>query len=366
MGLFQKVYLVRQRGGLPDAGVVYVDLPVNEVLSGLVVNFQVTNTTSVNRARSIFDVVTDVRVLLEGSKVAYAAPPALGSFLAFLQSGYLPPHYPRDLASSATGMVLPILFGRWMNDQEYALDTSRYAHAQLQIAYALNTTYEATGSAQVTVWALRPLTRFTPRGFIRSRMVYERTTSGAAETVEFSLPVGLNWYSVGIRCFDADRTLTGNVTWVTLDVDGGRLLLVDNRIEDVVDHQSLLTGAPITGYPIPTSVANGNTQQTFMDVQTAVGVTPNVGINNFFAVTDMSGQQATIAVTDTTGGAVTTARAVTVQPQGVCPFGGLLVYDGRENPFPASTYSEAKLVLTHAAYVNLIQGFVQEVVEGGL
>lgn len=362
----QLSYLEKERSYSSDSGTLYVDLPSNEQISVLFVDFSVSNTAPTSRlySRTILDVVSKIEVLLDGHKAAYSMPPEVGGYCHFFQTGKVPPYYVRERGTTA--IRLPILFGRFPGDPEYMLDTGLYKSAQLQIPYELNTTYETTGTTQLTAWILRPVDRVSPRGFIRSRTVNLYTSSGSAEVKEVDLPTGLPWYHVGFRIWDIDAFIENNLTDVILDIDEGRLRLFDGRIEDLKRLNQGWFGPDVLGVPYWALTQNGqNVQHLQADPDVITWSHYAAGIVIYGSSSIWSNRH-TIRMYDDSGTAVTTNRDFMVQAKGGHPFSCLSIGNFKEEPFPAQQHDDALIEFTIGAYACEFETFVQEVVEGTL
>lgn len=363
---WQLAYLKKEESYSSDSGTVFVDLPSDEQISMLMVEFQCYNTSPTSRDddRSVLDVVKDIHVLLEGSKSAYHVKPEVGSYLAYLAAKRLPPHNVKE--RGAQNMRLPIYFGRYPGDPDYLLDTRPYSSAQLQIEYELDTTYETSGTAVLTVWLLRPLDRLAPAGFVRSRIVNTFSSSGSAETKSVDLPTGLPWLNVGLRVFDFDAFIANNLTDVDFDIDEGRLHLFDGRIEDLMRLNELWYDQPLWGHRLWAMPVSGNQVQTFLgEVDTIQWsqLGANLVIFNSSAIW---GPRYTITMRDNDGTAISTATDISSKPHGILPYQCMTVGNFADDPFPAPSHADAKIVLELGAYTALIETWVQEIVAGTL
>jgi len=362
----QLAYVAKEKPYSADSGVIYLDLPAKEMISAIGLDFQATVGGTVPTTTSLIDRITKIEVLLEGAKVAFSADAQLASFLHFFQAGTVPKHHvsyrPTDYSN-----VRPLLhFGRFPGDPEYMLDTSKYSSAQLAIEYALNTTYEATGTTVLTVYILRPYNTVEPKGFIRSRKVHVFTGSGTAGETQVDLPTGLPWFGLGFRKFLVTSDVITPLTDVDVDIDEGRMHLYQGRIEDLLTEQARMFGHPIVGnyiYAYPT----GDTSIYCLmgDVwmaHTTLGANVAEWINNHGWYDGKLNLN--IRVHDGTVSA--TARSARITPMGLLPYSGWTVFDGRDAPFPAPDHSDATIKYTLGAYSPVISTWLQEVVEGVL
>ena len=366
MADFQLAYLEKERGYTADSGTIYLDLPSAEQVSMLMVEFTVSNTSPTSRdyERTILDVVGKVEVLLAGAKTAYSCCPEVGSYLAWLAAKKVPPHRIRERGE--TTLRLPIYFGRYPFDPEYMLDTSLYPSVQLQIPYALNTTYETTGSSKLTVWYARPIDKQSLKGFVRSRTINTYSSTGSAETKEIDLPTGLPWHSVGFRAYDVDCWPSGNVTDVDLDVDQGRLHLFDGRMEDLISLQQLWFGESVRGNQLWAMPVSGDYWQTFLGDVEAVHFTSFAASAWMFASSAIYGPSAEIRMVDADGNAAVNAVDVYCQAEGSLPYSGVALGYFPDAPYAAPLHSDIKIEYTLGAYTTLLETWLQEIVSGRL
>lgn len=359
MALWQFGYLVRDRALTADSGTVYVDLPRDEQIAAILLNCRATagDPADVAGSRSMLDVVSDVQVLLEGSKTAYRANPAVGSFIQVMATGASPNHYLNTTGVMELNLIIP--FGRYFMDSQYMLDTSRYTSAQLQFAYALDGTHEASGSFVYSVGILRPVEKVNPLGFIRHRIVNTHITSGSAEVYEVNLPTGLKWLAVGFRAYRWGSFIDALLTDVDLDIGEGRLHLFQGGIAELLTLNEVTFGPNFAAPHTVQMLADGDTAPTFLGNPRAVMVKQMATTAVANALAAVSGTSFTLEATG-----LTSRTPFVCQSFGGAPFSGLLVFDGREQPFNAAVYADASMEFRFAATTSVVDVFVSEVVEG--
>jgi len=366
MSQWEISYLERARAESANSGTLYIDLPKSEQISMIMVDFAVGNTAPTSRlyTRTILDVVKSIRVLLEGSKDAFNVQPEVASYLAWLQSGVMPDHYISERGT--TYLRLPIIFGRYPRDEEYLLDTAAYSSAQLQIEYELNTTYETTGSLVYTVWLVRPTTRVSPTGFIRSRIVQEYTSAVAGEVRQIDLPTGLPWLRTGFRVFDVDAWNHSVVTEVDLNIDQGRQHIFDGRFVDLQTLNKLWFGSEVIGPKQWAMPVSGDHIQNIMADPSRVHWSGRSAFLVIFNASSCLSNRHTLTMRDNDGTAISTASDVFITPVGGFPFSCFTIGEFGSEPFPAPQHNEAFIEYTTGAYAALMQTWVQEVVRGAL
>jgi len=366
MAEWQLSYVTKEKAETSDSGTLYIELPKNEQISMLMLEFSCNNTSPSSRdySRTILDVVKNVRVLLEGSKDAYNVEPEVGLGMAYFQSRQMPPVDIRE--RGATVLRLPVYFGRYPRDTEYLLDTSGYASAVLEVEYELNTTYETTATAKQTVWILRPTSRLSPVGFIRSRILNNYTSSGSAEEKQVDLPVGLDWQRVGFRVFDIDAFNEKVLTDIDLDVDAGRAHIFDGRIEDLRILNDLWYGSQIVGPRYWGLVESGQYVQNIMADPLKLFWSDYGAALSIFNSSAIWSNRHTLTIRDNDGTEATADNDFVVQAIGGRPFSNYVIGEFGEEPYSARTRNEAHIEYTVGAYAALIQTWLQEVVRGVL
>lgn len=183
----------------------------------------------------IIDVPEKLEVIGDGSAVLYSMSPETAQFIHFSTIRSLPLDVKTDYPALWPHYRAKIPFGRWERDEEYLLDTSFYNNVYLEIPWALNTTYFSTYTFSYTVRYLRPIQKVAPKGFIRSRDIeYGSHAWTATGHYYVPLPLKYPWYMLGCRLYDLDADMVADIPHIKLDIDDGRLVLVDEDTDDIL------------------------------------------------------------------------------------------------------------------------------------
>lgn len=359
-------YLKKEEAISSDTGTIYLDLPKGEQIGNLMLDISANRTGTIDKLGSILDLATKIDILLNGSKLAFGAEPEVASYFYYLAMGKLPPHQLSH--RGRTHMRLPVLFGRQYHDEKYLLDTSQYKSAQIQIPYSLSTTYYGTGSLQVTAWYERPRAPLTPEGFIRQRTIQAESRSATAGEFKHELPTDYPVLDVGFRAFDIDEHLIHDITDVKLDINSGKEIVFDGRIEDLLMLQELLFGK-CGGYLQWMRPVNGDTVATQMGHVDREGfwATCASAYVNLINCAAHWGPQATLGIYLHDGTAVTAIGDWWIRFAGLAPHSCLsLLHAPKDEPYPLSEKAEGKVVFTQDAYAMTLETFVREVVKGVL
>lgn len=355
-------YLKKEETQTNNSGTLYIDLPKNEQIGMLMVEIRGSHSAA-ELLGSILNVATKVEVLLNGSKVAYSAIPEIGSYFYYLASGRLPNHLIKDRGNDY--MRLPILFGSKYRDEEYLLDTGKYKSAQLQIPYSYSTTYYTTATMQVTVWYERPKETLTPEGFIRQRVVKSESRSNTAGEFQHDLPCDYPVLDIGFRAYDINAWLENVMTDVKLDINSGRDVVFDGRIEDLEQLQELLFGI-CEGYHMWRYCTSADVIRSYMGFG-AYHMPHYFTRSAACSVVQSSlihGPQITITMYTGAGAIETADKDIQIKLDGLAPHSCFTVlHNPIENPYPLNEKDEAKLVFTQGAYAQDVDSFLREVVK---
>ena len=347
-----------------DSGTVYLDLPRGEQIMEILLEWRATNSATAYPLHSILDSITKVEVLADGVKTLYSATAEIGSYLAFVQRGGLvPDHTLRDTPSETCVMRLPIIFGRYPGDVEFLLDTSLYRHCQLRIEYVDTTTYIGTGSFKHTVTYRRPLERLSPVGFVRHRVV-KTEASAAAGTVRHDLPLGYPWFLAGVRMDDYDADVSGNITDVDLNIDSGRLHLVNLHMAEIMQINRMTMPNP-SAYFVRLACTGNEDSHHFGAWPIPFSLNNDSGSPIIIGMSSMTGEKFMCHVLDSDGHVTTTEHAVVLNFPSSMPHACVMLFDGRAEAFNAPSYNEAWLDYTTGSNTQTIHTFLSELIRGG-
>ena len=359
-------YINKEEADTSDGKTLYIDLPKNEQIANLMIEISANRTSTIDKLGSILDLPTKIDLLLNGSKLAFGAEPEIASYFYYLATGKLPPHQLSQ--RGRTYMRLPILFGRYYHDEKYLLNTGDYKSAQIQIPYSLSTTYFGTTSLQYTVWYERPFKPLSPEGFIRQRTIQAETRAATAAEFKHDLPLDYPVLDIGFRAYDIDNFLHHAVTDAKLDINSGREVIFDGRIEDLLMLQEMLFGK-CEGYQQWLKPVNADTMATHMGHVDREGV-KMLSCSAFVDIASVEGHwgpQLQMLIHKDDGTAQTVAGDWWMQAGGLAPHSCLsLLHTPLDQPYPLNEKAEGKAVYTMEAYEVVYSTFIREVVRGVL
>lgn len=171
---------------LDDTGTKIIDLNFKDPLSAIGLQFKGVNGGTSNKANWMSDVVTKIEIV-DGSDVLLSLSLKQAQALQAYQTGKMPYINFEEAASKAGKDETMLLFGRYLWDDEYYLDLSKFANPQLKITTdedvirAMGATGWLTGSFKVSVTAfIIQEGAAGAKGFFMNKEVYNFTaaTSG--------------------------------------------------------------------------------------------------------------------------------------------------------------------------------------------
>jgi len=173
---------------------------------------------------------------------------------------------------------------------------------------------------------------------------------------------------IGFRAFDINAWLQNVITDVKLDINSGRDVIFDGRIEDLEELQHLLFGI-CKGYHQWRYCTNGDSIICYMGfgayhmayyfIRSAAGNTVNCST--------IHGPQATITMYTGAGAAETADKDLMFRLDGLAPHSCFsLLHTKPDEPYPLDEKDEAKIVFTQGAYAHEATSFLREVVLGVL
>jgi len=349
-----------------DDQTLYIDLPKNEQISHLQLELSAQGVATPRELTTLIDIIDHYEVVADGVKVIYNLEPEIAYYIDFLTNGGVYPNMSFNYTPNQRELhefIIP--FGRFPFDEEYMLDTSLYDNVQLRIKYKIDGTYFTSGTFRENIVMWRPLEKIRPVGLIRNRVVKKEVSSGSVETIEHELPMTYPLRYVGVRAEDIDQNITSNITAIKLNIDEGRLILVDQNINEIKDMDKKrfpekthywVTAAlsdqtmvkAHVDYPFPRSIVSSGVRALMYKLYNAVG--EQVGLNIYEA----------------DGTAVSDTHAISLMVSGSNPHKCLTLFDGRKEALDVGKYTQGKVEYTMGAYECTLHTFVQEIVTGKL
>ena len=191
---------------LDNAGTLIKDLNLVDPVSALYLEFEATNGTTSNKGNYISDVITKIEIV-DGSELLWGLNLSQLEALSFYKTGKMPVMFPSEWASGIQRHGVYLLFGRYLWDQEFAFDCTRYKNPQLKITSNLAAiravdaaTAFATGTLKATAVAKVMEGAAKPAKYLMAKEV-DSFTSAASGEKRIELPTDYPYRLLMLRAW---------------------------------------------------------------------------------------------------------------------------------------------------------------------
>lgn len=335
-----------------NASTLRVKLPANEQLSAIELECRATmHATGYDWQNLIHDLVEKIEIIADGSKILYSQIPETAMF-THLHTMWTPPRLDYAVGVSKVNKIrVKIPFGRWLRDEDYMLDTGLYNNVYLEVPWALDITKWVTHTFQHTVRFLRPIQRLSPVGMVRTRDIeYGQHAWTATGEYLVELPLEYPWHTLGCRIFNLAESVVGNIPHIKLDIDDGRLVLVDDDLDDMQTDDTQYLPYPVHVHYRQNKTLLGATTyaQAMLGEVAELSGSQLDGSPGTLMWAGETGQQ--LAYDLKTAAAARIAGNVNLTAHGTMYFCNQIIkhWCGGE-PFPAKSHSSARITYTHGA-----------------
>lgn len=225
------------------------ELPNRGALHSILLKAKATNGATSGRAKTMHDVVDEVKVIGNGSEVLFALYPEELEKIHEAFQGQPLPMIEDQQASAVQEFVLPIMFGKHLLDTNYFLRLSKFQDIELQVSYSPSIAADsgfATGT--VTFDVLLVITpedaMLSYEGTLVTRRIRSYTTAASGiEELELPGESIIRW--IGNYVYEAGVADGTNVTAIELeDKSTGKAIFTADWLE-ALDLNRLLFGADI-------------------------------------------------------------------------------------------------------------------------
>jgi len=232
-------YMQENSIDIGTSGTKTYDLDYTDPITQIDLFFEGTNGASGNEESPFERCISKIE-LIDGGEVLWDLPGEV-ALAAFCHDNEAMPYSEIEEAQNASiRQQIPIRFGRWLFDTDYALDPRKHKHPQLRFTFN-----EATINAAGTTGFVSDSWTFTlhvrlmegapaPKGFLSYRSVESFTTAaGGARRVE--LPTDRKIRYLICRAYEDGVALYTNITHHKLAADGGKWVGFDLPARDFIN-----------------------------------------------------------------------------------------------------------------------------------
>jgi hypothetical protein len=350
MLMIRRLAYIESRKTLADAGTIVTDINVRDPITALWFEMRATNGGTSNKGNFVADCVNRFEIIDGGAVLVSLTGYELAG-LYWQLIGKMPYNLVSAVPSVVQNLSVPVMFGRWLGDTQFAFDPSRFRNPQLRISWnlanvrAVGATGFLSGSAALTIVADVMEGVGTPSALLTAKQVYSFTTAASGvEVVE--LPVDGEIKALMVRAHEPGVAINSSITNVKLNVEQQKFVPFDMRMTDFVRYNSM-TKPPIQ-YKHELYNANGDTIYVIPKQDEVVVIDPES--TDSVAAYANNGYGSGALSLFTGGSADTNNRNLMAYVHGWLPFGGALFEHGDawtpEDWFPAQQFKSVKLELT--------------------
>lgn len=213
------------------------DLPKRGILSNLLIEIQALS-GSVNVDVFVADIISKIEVIGNGSTVIQSLSGRQIQASAARDDGQMPPDKEYSPSGTCWG-YFDIRFGRFVGDQKYALDCSKWASLELKITYALaaggtiGTTGFTTATGKIGITGLYSPdgAGLNPVGFIKKEQK-KTYTSSASGSEDLELPTDFPFRRLMLEQKTRLYYPHQGFQYVTININNGARKPIDNILGD--------------------------------------------------------------------------------------------------------------------------------------
>lgn len=342
---------------IDDSGTETIDLNIKDPITALIARFKVTNA-----AQACPDVPPELVVskieIVDGGQVHWSLNGQEAVAAACYGLRQWPFHWYAGNTSYNQNISIPLLFGRYLGDEEFAFDPRKLLNPQLKFTWVANALHLTTGKTLgITARVMEGLA--PPAQCLMWKQVEAWSAASTGEH-KVDLPVDLPFRSLMMRAFTPASSPGGIWTHYKLDCDLGKYIPFD------LDQQEMMEICKMTDGPFynrqTAEVISGQWLESWLGEclnvtsgQIASGISAD-------AVT-FGGPRVQFCGQLVGGGSAGTWGAM-YSPSGYFPHSSVLYRFGRRDVpatwFPAREYGEIALKLTEYASGAVVSTAVQQ------
>jgi hypothetical protein len=216
---------------LTDSGTRTINLDFSDPVTEIVLQFDATNGATSNLYNPLRRNVTKVEVI-DGGDVLWSAPGHILAGLFAHLHGTVPGEYYTEQGTDSPIEILPIRFGRYINDEMFAFNPRGFRNPQLKIEWnlanvrAVGATGYVTGSLKFTAKAMVMEDVPPPTHLLTAKDVQDFTTAASGD-YRLDLPTDYPLRALLIRAYEKGVDLRSSLTNFKLSADGGKFVPFD-------------------------------------------------------------------------------------------------------------------------------------------
>ena len=211
---------------IATAGTRMLELNLSEPISRITVQLRLVNNGSTPTAHPA-TAVSKIEVV-DGSDLLFSLSGKECSALNYYDKGYLPFSLVAGEDNIYNTVEFHLDFGRFLWDKVLALDPKRFNNLQIKITHDLVTGGSTPDAGTISVLAhVFDNAAISPMGFLMSKQVYSYALAASGQE-KIVLPADYDYRKILFGSLSAGNSPTSQISKVTLSVDNGRRVLINN------------------------------------------------------------------------------------------------------------------------------------------
>lgn len=230
---WRKRYLqVEDDLSLADSGTKTFDLNIDEPITALDLRFKIRNSSSAVKEQPPENYITKVEIIDGGTVYDSLSGPQLVA-QAVYGLGHWPRHFYDERANNNQRIHAPLLFGRWLDDEEYAFNPRLLTNPQLRFTWSDNSNYaDGYYTLGITAHLLEGLT--PPRQMITWKEI-EAWTTASSGVHKTEIPMDFPYRGLMIRNYADGAIPYLTHTHFKLDIDNSKYIPLDLDTDEFRD-----------------------------------------------------------------------------------------------------------------------------------
>jgi len=207
-----------------DSGAKIIDLDVSEPITTLTTILQLTNGGAKAPNLPPARIVSNIEIFDGGNTYQKLnGQETIGTY--WLDTGIYPYRWLCEIELNPQIDAMPICFGRWVGDTEYAFDARRFVNPQLKVEWSKDALH-GTGTLQLTVLAHVMDGVPVPNKALFWKIIESFTSVASGDKVVY-LPCDYPYQKFGLRVWESLMNPQVNINNVKLACDVDRLVIFD-------------------------------------------------------------------------------------------------------------------------------------------
>jgi len=325
------------------SGTETIDLAIDEPLTSLSVYFKCVNESAVEDEVPPEGCISKIEIV-DGGQVYWSTtgPEALAAFV--YETNKWPTAWYDERTSQGQNILLPLLFGRYIGDEEFAFSPGRLLNPQLKVTWARNAKHTTTGyQLGVRVKAMQGVSAPGKALMVKNIRAWTSSGTGIEPT---DLPTDLDYRKLYVHAYVTKRYFAELVTHFKLDCDVGKLIVFDVSVYDFLDMVKEMF--PAVSHSATICMDDGTWKDAF--VGNLEGCAVNSGTLAYFANAWHASAGRYWQLSKTDGGVAATDVASVIDLRGYLPWTTFCYPFGRQQDpatwFKANRYKQVRLQLT--------------------